>query len=154
MQLIIPALFLELKSIEVSLIKTKESIKDSLILKELESIIQENKITMKQLANFAIKINTAMNQKILTRKCDFDTEISGEMIENSKNYKNFLLFSGDGDFKYAVEKIINQHNKNKVFIFSQRQHIGQELWLLNKNRSRQVNMILLEKIKNNLIQNE
>ena len=100
--------------------------------------------------NIQEKIQKILPQKITIRKCDFDTEISGEMIKNANQYKNFLLFSGDGDFKYAIEEILKMNPKARIYVFSHPDSLGQEIWELEKKYI-QVNRIQIKHIKKCLI---
>lgn len=79
------------------------------------------------------------------RKCDFDCEISIEMLENINNYDTFLLFSGDGDFKYITEKMLDR--EKWVFIISRKQSIGRELWDMKNTRKTYPRIIEIDHLK-------
>ena len=61
------------------------------------------------------------------KKCNFDVEISVDLMKESKNYDKIILFSGDGDFGYLLEYLNNKYCKDCI-IFGARGHIGKELY--------------------------
>jgi len=61
------------------------------------------------------------------KKCNFDVEISVDLIKESKNYDKIILFSGDGDFGYLLEYLNNKYSKDCI-VFGARGHIGKELY--------------------------
>jgi len=48
------------------------------------------------------------------RKCDFDVEITKDILINLDKFDTLLLFSGDGDYKAIAEYLLNI--KKKVII--------------------------------------
>ena len=60
------------------------------------------------------------------KKCDFDVEISTDLIRERENYDNIVLFSGDGDFNYLLSYLNKELNKT-TYVFGARGHIGKEL---------------------------
>jgi uncharacterized LabA/DUF88 family protein len=52
-------------------------------------------------------------------KCNCDVDLTIDALENSKDKAvRVLLFTGDGDFKPLIEKLMKDHSKSKVYIFS------------------------------------
>lgn len=60
------------------------------------------------------------------KKCNFDVEMTVDMIQEQKNYDNLIIFSGDGDMAYVIRYLKNVYNKN-TFVFGARDRIGKEL---------------------------
>lgn len=60
------------------------------------------------------------------KKCDLDVEMAFDIIKESDNYDNIILFSGDGDLSYALRYMKEISNK-KSYIFAARNHLGKEL---------------------------
>ncbi|MEK9165265.1 MAG: NYN domain-containing protein [Patescibacteria group bacterium] len=65
-----------------------------------------------------------INQYI--RKANFDVEITFDALLLQKNYNTIILFSGDSDFAYLLQKLKKLFNK-KIIVFSTRYHIGKEI---------------------------
>ena len=80
-------------------------------------------------------------------KCDFDTEIACEIILNQNKYRNIVLFSGDGDFKYPLQEFLLAGKKKKIFIISYRGSIGKEIWDLQKQDSQKTAIVSIIKTK-------
>lgn len=139
----------QFSNIIISTIKEKK--KREVLTKKIQKQEIESFKIISKLANKELLLNKSMNRKITIRKCDFDTEISGEMIKGANRYKNFLLFSGDGDFKYAIEEILKINPKSRIYVFSHSDSLGQEIWDLEKQYL-QVNIVWIKKIKKCLIQ--
>jgi len=61
-------------------------------------------------------------------KCNFDVEISLDMLDVVDKTSGYFLFSGDSDFKETLTrlKIKNKH----IYVFGVRGQIGKELWPL------------------------
>ncbi len=60
-------------------------------------------------------------------KCNFDVEISTDIVFDRTKIDEIILFSGDSDFKYLIEKIKNVGKK--IIVFSSRKTISWELKL-------------------------
>ena len=58
-------------------------------------------------------------------KANFDVEIAVDLIQDSKRYNTFLLFSGDSDFEYVIKKL--QKLNKKVIICGVERSISHEL---------------------------
>jgi len=59
------------------------------------------------------------------RKANFDVEIAVDAVHKLKQYKTFVLFSGDCDFEYLLRFLRGQ---NKItIVFSRKGHIAKEL---------------------------
>jgi len=61
------------------------------------------------------------------KKCNFDIEISVNLIKETDNYEKIILFSGDGDFGYLLEYLKEKYKKDSI-VFGARGHIGKELY--------------------------
>ncbi len=64
-------------------------------------------------------------QKVKDRKCDFDVDITIEIIRNFEKFDTFVIFSGDGDFAPAI-KYFREKNKH-VVIVSDNKKLGREI---------------------------
>jgi len=62
------------------------------------------------------------------RKCDFDVEIAREILLNLKNFDEFLLFSGDGDYALVLRDILDL--QKRLFVISARGSMGREIFEL------------------------
>lgn len=51
---------------------------------------------------------------IYRRKCDFDVEITRDILVNINNFDGLILFSGDGDYKAIVEYLLDR--KKQVIV--------------------------------------
>lgn len=72
----------------------------------------------------------APHLKAKKSKCDFDVEITTEIMKHFDNMQTVILFSGDGDFAYPIAECLN-HSK-KAYIVSHRSSIGKEIWNFKK----------------------
>lgn len=63
----------------------------------------------------------------LKKKCDFDVEMSVDLIKFRDLYDNIVLFSGDGDLMYVIEYLIDVYEKS-CLVFGARNHIGREVF--------------------------
>lgn len=87
--------------------------------------------------------------KILAPKCNFDTEITLDMVLFQEKFDTFVLFSGDGDFE-AVLKYLRGKGK-RVIVVSLRKFLSGELF---KNSDYFVNFKRLIKVKNLVYKNK
>lgn len=62
-------------------------------------------------------------------KGNVDTEMWFELSNMKDEYDTAILFSGDGDFAYIIERLIREYGK-KFRVISTAKHIGQELFAL------------------------
>lgn len=62
---------------------------------------------------------------VLVRKCDFDVEISTELLLDLNKYHSFILFSGDGDYAPIIEQIMKR--EKRVFIVATEKSLGREI---------------------------
>jgi uncharacterized LabA/DUF88 family protein len=53
---------------------------------------------------------------IVRRKCDFDVEISQEILLNLDKYRSFILFSGDGDYA-PIFDTLRARGKQAILVF-------------------------------------
>lgn len=60
-------------------------------------------------------------------KCNFDVEMTADILLDRANIDTIILFSGDSDFNYLVKKLYNLGKK--VEIFSSRKMLAWELKL-------------------------
>lgn len=75
------------------------------ILKELKEISQSwQEPHIKEL-------NKILNQPLYRRKCDFDVEITKDILMGIDSFDTLILFSGDGDYKVIVEYLLDLRKK-------------------------------------------
>ena len=78
------------------------------------------------------------NLTFLQPKANFDVEITVDVLERIDSYDNFILFSGDGDFVFLVEKI-QEYGKQVIAISGRKYFSG----ILRKKVDVSINMELL-----------
>ncbi len=61
------------------------------------------------------------------KKCNFDVEMTTDLIKEKDNYDTIILFSGDGDLMYAIRYLKETYNKNCI-VFGARNHVGREVY--------------------------
>lgn len=71
-----------------------------------------------------------MSKFVWKRKCDLDLEIGLDAMELVEDFKTFIFFSGDGDFKTLYERLIKL--KKHVVVVYMYGHLGREIWELKK----------------------
>ena len=71
------------------------------------------------------KLEELREKDILIRKCDFDVEISTELLLHLAKYHSFILFSGDGDYAPIIREIMKR--EKRVFIVATERSLGKEL---------------------------
>lgn len=62
----------------------------------------------------------------LIRKCDFDLEITIDVLEDINKFKTFIFLSGDGDFAELYLRLLNKR-KQVVVVYSHGS-LGREIW--------------------------
>lgn len=107
----------ELKWVPVSL----DRIHFKNFLKELSKITDNLE---KGNADFADQLRKAIKTPIYRRKCDFDCEITIDVIKNINEIDGLILFSGDGDYAVVVNELIKR-NKRAIVVFA-KGHKGKE----------------------------
>lgn len=70
------------------------------------------------------KINRICRKKIKNRKCDFDVDITIDIVRNIDNFDTIIIFSGDGDYAPAVKYFLD--NNKRVAIVSIQNKLGRE----------------------------
>lgn len=60
------------------------------------------------------------------KKCDFDVEMTVDLIRMCDKYDNIVLFSGDGDLIYALRYLRDAFGKTS-YVFGAREHVGREV---------------------------
>ena len=69
------------------------------------------------------------------RKCDFDVEITKDVLLNINNFNVLILFSGDGDYKVIIEYLLD--NKKQAIVVHPFGLRGREYnELLSRDRNR------------------
>ncbi len=76
------------------------------------------------------------------KKCDFDVEMTVDLINLKDLYNDIILFSGDGDLMYAIDYLYDQYNKN-YYVFGARDHIGREVFD-SKNKGSVIEIFFVE----------
>jgi uncharacterized LabA/DUF88 family protein len=72
-------------------------------------------------------IHDSNNRNGYQKKCDFDVEMTVDLIKERDNYDTIILFSGDGDLMCAI-KYLNEIHLKKCFVFGARDHVGREIF--------------------------
>lgn len=81
------------------------------------------------------ELNKILNQPLRRRKCDFDVEITKDILTNVDNFDTLILFSGDGDYKAIVEYLLDNRKKAIVIhSFGLRGKEYNELLIREENR--------------------
>lgn len=73
----------------------------------------------REIANADIALQFLWNNirgTIVRRKCDFDVEISREILLNLDKYRSFILFSGDGDYA-PIFDVLRERGKQAILVF-------------------------------------
>lgn len=73
----------------------------------------------------------------MRRKCDFDVEITRDIINKASNFQTLILFSGDGDYATLVRDMIIK-GKKVIVVFAP------------DHKGREYNDLKIEIIENNL----
>ena len=81
----------------------------------IDNFIENTDPKIKELDKNINIFNNELKKPIKKIKCDFDAEISRDIILEIDNYDNLILFSGDGDFASTVEYLIKEKGK-RVFV--------------------------------------
>ena len=79
---------------------------DLMVYEDLEAIIE---------TNFLRKI---LKYPVYRRKCDFDVEITRDVLLNLNKVDGIILFSGDGDYAPLAEEVIKA-GKQMILVFAQ-----------------------------------
>jgi uncharacterized LabA/DUF88 family protein len=59
-------------------------------------------------------------------KCNFDVEIALDMMDDLNEVSGLLLFSGDSDFKYPLQR--SKKKDKNIYIVGVRNHVAKELF--------------------------
>lgn len=62
-------------------------------------------------------LGNPLKEPFLRRKCDFDVEISKEILLHLDQYHSFILFSGDGDYA-PIFDVLRMRKKQSILLFS------------------------------------
>lgn len=101
--------------------------------------------------SFSEKISPHLKAK--KPKCDFDVEITTEIMKHFEDFQTIILFSGDGDFAYPIKECLD--NNKKVFVLSgfkkgEWSSIGKELWAFREKQTKYpiiINLLNLTHLK-------
>ncbi len=118
------------KIIDLSINVSSVSTTSPEILKQFirAPLLQKLKIeTVEYLNNVLKELNKQGILKLQDRKCNFDVEISVDMILDckTKEAENFVLMSGDSDFYDPIEQLIAEGKR--VILFSTARRVSREL---------------------------
>jgi uncharacterized LabA/DUF88 family protein len=94
----------------------------------LDSESQNKFFTVLKKINFKLvtkKMKVIKNGNTIINKANFDVEITYDALELRKKYDNLVLFSGDSDFEYLINKL--RGYKKSIIVVSTRHHISKEL---------------------------
>lgn len=75
-------------------------------------------------------IKTQHHPPLFKRKCDFDLEISVDIMKNKNKFSSFIFFSGDGDFTYLYQELLKQ--KKQIIVVYSHGHLGKEIYQMKK----------------------
>ena len=92
------------------------------------SIDQEKFFTVLKKMGFKLvtkKMKIIRDGNATIRKANFDVEITYDALELRKKYDNLVLFSGDSDFEYLINKL--KGYRKRTIVVSTRYHIAKEL---------------------------
>lgn len=102
----------EVKWIPVSLGVTHFKTRNGKIKSIAETLGKETHNIFKELLQK--RLQEPFGGSFCRRKCDFDVEVTMDMLNNIKNFDGIILFSGDGDYKAIVEHLLE--NKKQVTV--------------------------------------
>ena len=119
----------EIKNIGYVLIsKDVKWVPISLEKSHFKNLLQELAIISDNLKNSNSKVSNQLKKLLKTpiyrRKCDFDCEISLDIVNNLDKFDSLILFSGDGDYAVIVDELIKK-NKQVIVVFA-KGHKGKE----------------------------
>lgn len=86
--------------------------------------IEELDADLKKLNIDVAELQKELKEPVLRRKCDFDCEISLEVLNDLDKFESLVLFSGDGDYAAIVDELIRKQ-KQVIVVFA-RGHKGKE----------------------------
>jgi uncharacterized LabA/DUF88 family protein len=76
---------------------------------KIYNLFESGKIKPEDYNKFVVSLNDILNQAgLLRRKCDFDVEITLDVMERINEIDGVILFSGDGDFKVLCEYLLDK----------------------------------------------
>lgn len=80
----------------------------------LSKITDDLKKSNTEIAN---QISNAIKTPIFRRKCDFDCEITIDVMKNISKIDGLILFSGDGDYTVLIDELM-RNNKQAILVFA------------------------------------
>jgi len=101
-------------------------------IKSVAEALGEASTTFKK---FQYDLQKPFGGQFYRRKCDFDVEITKDVLLNINKFSGLILFSGDGDYKAIIEYLLD--NKKQAIVvhpFGLRGREYNELLLRTKNR--------------------
>ena len=112
-------------------------LEDQRYLKKILNVLHKslNEIDMFVYHDWEILAETDFLRKILKipifrRKCDFDVEITLDVMKRMNYFDSLVLFSGDGDYAPLIKELID-NNKQVILVFG-RGCKGKEFDVFNK----------------------
>jgi len=93
-------------------------------LKEIYEAIEELDSDLVSLNMGIEDLQESLKIPVRRRKCDFDVEISRDVLNMVDDYDILILFSGDGDYFALAEDLIKK-NKKVILVFAEG-HKGKE----------------------------
>ena len=93
-------------------------------LKEIYDLIEELDSDLKNLNIDIGSLQENLKQPVRRRKCDFDVEITRDVLNAQGDYDTLLLFSGDGDYSALTTDLISK-GKKVIIVFAPG-HMGKE----------------------------
>jgi uncharacterized LabA/DUF88 family protein len=85
---------------------------------KIYNLFESGKIKPEDYNKFVVSLNDILNQAgLLRRKCDFDVEITLDVMKRINEIEGVILFSGDGDYFRLVKELI-ELNKQVILVFA------------------------------------
>ncbi|GIW66621.1 MAG: NYN domain-containing protein [Candidatus Parcubacteria bacterium] len=107
-----------LVSKEVKWVPAEVKISSNLRFKnEIVSLFDHSKITKEEFEKIRQLFNYPKELGLVRRKCDFDVEITLDVMKMINNFDSLILFSGDGDYAYLVQELIKLR-KQVILVFA------------------------------------
>lgn len=91
------------------------------------------------------KLQDLVARPVLRRKCDFDVEITMDIMRAKDTFDSIILFSGDGDYKAACEYLLD--NKKQVIVIHPFGVRGKEYNELLKRQGNRPYLCAVEKLE-------
>lgn len=92
--------------------------------------IEELRGGIGELSGELLQLEQELARPVQRLKCDFDVEIAFDVFRVMRDYRSFVLFSGDGDYAPLIRWVLEQ-KKQAIVVFA-KGHLGRELGALGE----------------------